>query len=95
MLSFTIKNIDAREKLKREIAPLLSRTRKEAEAARLQQSLERENSREIIEMIEEQSKNIPVRNHSVGVTHIEPVRRGMSGVGMDRDRVVSDVTAIS
>jgi len=35
VLSFTIKNIDVREKLKREIAPLLSRTRKEAEAARL------------------------------------------------------------
>jgi pSer/pThr/pTyr-binding forkhead associated (FHA) protein len=100
VLSFTIKNIDAREKLKREIAPLLNRTRKEAEAARLQQSLERENSREILEMIEEQSlreqsKNIPVRNHSVGVPHIEPVRRGMSGVGGDRERVVSDVTAIS
>ena len=41
VLSFTIKNIDVREKLKREIAPLLSRTRKEAEAARLAQSLER------------------------------------------------------
>ncbi len=95
MLSFTIKNIDAREKLKREIAPLLNRTRKEAEAARMQQSLERENSREILEMIEEQGKNIPVRNHSVGMSHIEPVRRGMSGVGADRERVVSDVTAIS
>jgi len=95
VLSFTIKNIDAREKLKREIARLLNRTRKEAEAARLQQSLERENSREILELIEEQGKNIPVRNHSVGMSHIEPVRRGMSGIGADRERVVSDATAIS
>jgi len=37
VVSFTIKNIDVREKLKREIAPLLNRTRKEkAEQQKLQ-----------------------------------------------------------
>jgi pSer/pThr/pTyr-binding forkhead associated (FHA) protein len=55
VLSFTIKNIDVREKLKREIAPLLSRTRKEAEAAKLQASLERKDSREILDLIDEQA----------------------------------------
>ena len=108
VLSFTIKNIDVREKLKREIAPLLSRTRKEAEAARLQQSLERENSREILEMIEEQSlreqgKNLnpPInRNNSVGLSsnHIgsEPAKnvRGLSGVGGERERVSSDLATV-
>lgn len=108
MLSFTIKNIDVREKLKREIAPLLSRTRKEAEAARLAQSLERENSREILEMIEEQSlreqgKNLNppiVRNNSVGLSsnnigsELPKNARGLSGVGGERERAGTDVPAV-
>lgn len=50
VVSFTIKNIDVREKLKREIAPLLSRTRRqEAEKA----ALERQGSCELLERIEE------------------------------------------
>lgn len=55
VVSFTIKNIDVREKLKREIAPLLSRTRKQAEAEKA--ALERDGSAELLAGVEEQ----PVR----------------------------------
>jgi len=71
--------------------------------------LERENSREILEMIEEQSlqeqgKNLNppiVRTNPVGFSsnHIsseQPAKnlRGMSGVGGERERIGADVATV-
>lgn len=103
VVSFTIKNIDVREKLKREIAPLLSRTRRqEAEKA----ALERDGSKDMLQRIDEGQLPTREAGKSMGPTLIRNNMltssalnsngngRAMSGVG-ERVNSSDAVTGVS